>query len=279
MKQTSIPLVSIIIVNYNGADVIIECLESLCTNLKQISYEIIVVDNASQDGSPESIIRQFSKVILLQQPKNLGFGAANNIGVNHARGEFIFFLNSDTVLINDILPTLIAKINQSPQVGIIGPKLLNSDGSFQFSVSKEISILGEFQTLQQVKQYRNPATRSTLAQIYGYEQNVDIVVGAAMLMRRSLFKEVGGFDESFFMYFEESDLCKRVRDLGYTILYTPEANLIHLGGYSVAKVAGVMATEYRRSQCYYYQKHRPFWEQWLLNFYLAIKQWYWFRST
>ena len=271
MNPVPSPLVSIIIVNYNSAEIILNCLKSLHTHLKQVAYEIIIVDNASQDGSPETIAKHFPQVKLLPQGKNHGFGTANNIGVNHAQGEFIFFLNSDTIVTSDILPTLISKLKQSPNIGIVGPQILNPDGSFQFSVSKEISILGEFQTLQQVKQYRNPATRSTLAQIYDYEQNVDIVVGAAMLMRHSLFNEVGGFDESFFMYFEESDLCKRVRDLGYTILYTSEAHLIHLGGYSVAKVAGVMATEYRRSQRYYYQKHRPWWEQWLLNFYLAIK--------
>ncbi|MGB5969157.1 MAG: glycosyltransferase family 2 protein [Spirulinaceae cyanobacterium] len=272
MNLNQLPFVSIIIINYNGAEVILNCLESLYSNLKQVAYEVIVVDNASQDGSPESIVQQFPQVTLLPQKRNLGFGSANNIGVQQAQGEFLFLLNSDTIITADILPRLIAKLNQSPLTGIVGPQLLNPDGSFQFSVSKEISILGEFQTLQQVKQYRNLATRPNVAKIYNQEQNVDIVVGAAMLMRRSLFKEVGGFDQSFFMYFEESDLCKRVGNLGYSILYIPEVSLIHLGGYSVAKNADYMAREYRRSQRYYYKKHRPLWEQWFLYCYLIIRR-------
>lgn len=264
-------LVSIIVVNFNGSNVILDCLESLYIHLKEVTYEVIVVDNASQDNSPECVAQRFPQVTLLRQTQNLGFGTANNIAAGCAKGEFLFLLNSDTLLTADVLPTLIAKLTQSADIGIVGPQLLNPDGSFQFSVSKEIGIWGEFQTLQEVKQYRNLATRAALAQVYNHDQRVDVVVGAAMLMRRSLFEKVGGFDESFFMYFEESDLCKRVRDLGYQILYTPEVSLIHLGGYSVGKAAGLMAQEYRRSQRLYYRKHRPRWERWLLHGYLALK--------
>ena len=273
MTLTQPPLVSIIVVNYNGADVILDCLRSVETHLRAVSYEVIVVDNASQDDSCDRIAQQFPKVTLLPQAQNLGFGTANNVGVGVAQGKFLFLLNSDTRLTADILPTLLAKLTQSPHIGIVGPQLLNPDGSFQFSVSKDIGLWGEFQTLQQVKQYRNLTTRAVLAQTYNHDQTVDVVVGAAMLMPRSLFEQIGGFDETFFMYFEESDLCKRVRDLSYTILYTPAVSLIHVGGYSVAQAAGPMAQEYRRSQRYYYRKHRPHWEQWLLHGYLALKAW------
>lgn len=266
-------MVSIIVVNYNGADVILNCLASIYRHLSEIAFEVIVVDNASKDGSPELISQWFPKVTLLLQPDNLGFGAANNIGAERAQGEVLFLLNSDTILTTDVLPTLMSRLIQSPKIGIVGPQLLNSDGSFQLSVSKDIGIWGEFQTVRQVHKYRRPEARAALAKKYSHDQPVDIVVGAAMFMRRSLFMQVGGFDEAFFMYFEESDLCKRVRKLGYTIFYTPAASVIHLGGYSVAKVAGSMAKEYRRSQRYYYQKHRPRWEQLMLCGYLRIKGW------
>lgn len=265
--------VSIVIVNYNGLDVILECLSSIYRHTKSIDFDVTVVDNCSKDSSPDFIARKFPQVRLLRQSRNWGFGIANNIGVRHSQGDYLLFLNSDTCFTADILPQLVAKLECRPDVGIVGPKLLNPDGSFQLSIAHEIGIFGEFLTLLKVKKLRNSPGWSVIANRYRNDRFVEIVVGAAMFMRRSLFTEVGGFDESFFMYFEESDLCKRVRDLGYKILYAPEISLIHIGGHSVAKSAQKMAEEYRRSQRYYYQKHRPRWEQWLLHGYLWLKKW------
>lgn len=266
-------LVSVIIVNYNGLDVIVNCLASIFDGEPNAALEVIVVDNASTDGSPEIIRQKFPQVRLFQQSQNLGFGAANNIGVKQAQGQYLFLLNSDTLLTENIFPTLIAKLEHFPELGIVGPRLRNPDGSFQLSTAYEIGLWGEFRTLSEVRKYRQPQNRPALAKQYGTDQWVDIVVGAAMFMERSLYEKVGGFDETFFMYFEESDLCQRVRNLGYKILYTPEVSVIHIGGHSVAQSAGEMAAEYRRSQRYYYQKHRPHWEQWILHQYLAFKQW------
>ena len=267
------PQVSIIIVNYNGLGVIVDCLTSIFGHLPAPAIEVIVVDNDSQDGSPELIAQKFPQVNLLRQSKNSGFGTANNVGARQARGEYLLLLNSDTLVTADILPTLVAKLTSEAHVGIVGPRLLNPDGSFQLSIAHEIGLWGEWRTLQQVKQYRIPANRPALAARYDRDQVVDIVIGAALMMRRSLFEQVGGFDETFFMYFEESDLCQRVRALGYKILYTPAVTVIHIGGYSVAQAAGPMAVAYRRSQRYYYRKHRPRWEQWILHGYLAFKTW------
>ena len=265
--------VSIVLVNYNGGDVILDCLASIFQNLDAATVEVIVVDNDSRDRSPDRIEQTFPEVHLLRQSENLGFGAANNIGAHHAQGTYLFLLNSDTLLERNILPALISKLESSPSLGIVGPRLLNPDGSFQLSTAYEIGLWGEWRTLQEVRQYRQPARRPALAQQYGADQFVEIIVGAAMLMQRSHFFEIGGFDEKFFMYFEESDLCQRFRNAGYRLLYTPDVSLVHIGGYSVAQVAGKMAAEYRHSQCYYYQKHRPQWEQWVLHWYLALKQW------
>jgi GT2 family glycosyltransferase len=265
--------VSIVIVNYNGGGVIIDCLASIFQHLDTASVEVIVVDNNSRDRSPDLIEQKFPEVHLLRQSENLGFGAANNIGAHHAQGTYLFLLNSDTLIQSNILPALMSKLDSAPDIGIVGPRLLNPDGSFQLSAAYEIGLWGEWRTLQEVRKYRQPARRPALAQQYGADQDVDIIVGAAMLMRRSHFFAIGGFDEHFFMYFEESDLCQRFRDAGYRLLYTPAVSLIHIGGFSVAQVAGKMAAEYRRSQRYYYQKHRPQWEQWVLHCYLTLKQW------
>jgi len=265
--------VSIVIVNYNGAEVVLNCLSSIFQHLDSANIEVIVVDNASQDGSPELIAQKYPQVHLIQQGSNQGFGTANNAGADYASGDYLFLLNSDTLIQNNLLPVLIDKLEISSNVGIVGPRLLNPDGSFQLSTAYEIGLWGEWRTLQAVRKYRQPVNRPALARQYGSDQFVDIVVGAAMLMRRSHFEQIGGFDENFFMYFEESDLCQRFRRAGYQILYTPAVSLIHIGGYSVAQAAGKMATEYRRSQRYYYQKHRPGWENWVLHRYLTFKQW------
>ncbi|UBF29133.1 glycosyltransferase family 2 protein [Kovacikia minuta CCNUW1] len=271
MIRDRTPIISIILVNYNGADIVGECLRSLEQFLQSYPYEVIVVDNASQDGSPDLIEHTFPWVQLLKQPENRGFGAGNNIAAKVARGEFLLLLNTDTQMTSDILPHLIRQIKDYPDVGIIGPQLLNPDGSLQLSTAWKISIVGEYQTLKQQKDYQEPKHQASITQKFKALQEVDIVVGAAFFIRKALFEQLGGFDENFFMYFEESDLCQRARNLGWKILYTPEISVIHIRGHSVNKVSDRMRLEYRKSQLYYYQKHRPLWEQLILRLYLLLK--------
>ncbi|MBW4613042.1 MAG: glycosyltransferase family 2 protein [Desmonostoc vinosum HA7617-LM4] len=263
--------VSIILVNYNGAEILPDCLNSIEKFIDIPSYEIIIVDNASSDGSVELIPEKFPEIRLVRQAENRGFGAGNNAGAKLARGEFLFFLNTDTVLTSNILPHLIELMQADPQIGIIGPKLLNRDGSLQISASPALGIKGEYKARKMHQDYLNKSEKFLIEQRFKEIQEVDIVVGAAFLIRSKLFDKLGGFDEKFFMYFEESDLCQRAQYQGYKIIYTPDVSLIHLHGYSVQKVANAMAIEYRRSQIYYYQKHRPLWEQFILRIYLFYK--------
>jgi GT2 family glycosyltransferase len=264
-----LPVVSIILVNYNGGPIVLDCLASVQALLIQVPYEVIVVDNASVDGSADRIAQQFPQVQLVRSPQNRGFGAGNNMGAHWARGQYLFLLNTDTILTGDLLPSLVRLMEQDPGIGIVGPQLRNLDGSFQLSTSPALGIWGELQALQQQRQYRQQ--QPALSQQFEQQQPVDIVIGAALLIRQSLFEALGGFDERFFMYFEESDLCQRARERGWQIIYTPETSLIHLGGYSVGKTPDGLRLEYRRSQLYYYQKHRPLWEQAMLRGYLALK--------
>jgi len=271
MTQQQPISVSIILVNYNGFEVLPDCLSSIEKFIHSPNHEIILVDNASTDGSLELVAEKYPQIRLIRQSKNLGFGAGNNVGAKIASGEFLFLLNTDTVLTSNILPDLIDLMNANAQVGIIGPKLLNPDGSLQISVSPALGIKGEYQARQMHQAYQNSSNLNLIEQKFQEIQEVDIVVGAAFFIRASLFQALGGFDENFFMYFEESDLCQRAQYLGYKIIYTPHVSLIHLRGYSIQKVANAMAIEYRRSQIYYYQKHRPWWEQILLRVYLFYK--------
>lgn len=271
MNQQQTISVSIILVNYNGAEILLDCLNSIQKFIDIPNYEIILVDNASSDGSVELVAANYPHIRLVKEIENRGFGAGNNIGAKFATGEFLFLLNTDTVLISNILPHLIQLMQADSQVGIIGPKLLNPDGSLQISVSPALGIKGEYEARQRHQAYQNVSQQSLIEQKFQEIQEVDIVVGAAFFIRSSLFHDLGGFDEKFFMYFEESDLCQRAQYRGYKIIYTPDVSLIHLKGYSIQKAANIMAIEYRRSQIYYYQKHRPLWEQLILRIYIFYK--------
>ncbi len=271
MNDGSAPLASIIVVNYHSFPALGDCLRSLQTHNQTIPTEIIVVDNASRDDSLEQLQAQFPWCRLISLPQNRGFGAGNNAGVAIARGDYLCFLNPDTYLTEDFLPILLNKLEQNPQVGMVAPRLIHPNGQLQLSTAWEISLWGEYRTRQRLQQFSQGRYQADIAATYTQEHTVDIVLGAAFVMRRNLFEEVGGFDEQFFMYFEESDLCQRVRDRGYQILYTPATQVVHLKGTSVERVPDKMALAYRRSQLYYYQKHRPLWEQSLLRGYLAVK--------
>lgn len=262
--------VSIILVNYNGAQVVIDCLRSIQNMLQIVPYEVIVVDNASTDDSANCIETTFPAVQLIRQNQNRGFGAGNNLGAKIAKGKYLFLLNTDTLLICDVLPQLVELMEQNPAIGIVGPQLLNSDKSLQISTARSIGIWGEYQTLKQQLDYQKQ-DRERIAQEFMAMHEADVIIGAALFIRKSLFEDLSGFDENFFMYFEESDLCERARSQGWKIIYTPSTSLIHLGGYSVKKTADRLRLEYRKSQLYYYKKHRPIWEIIILRLYLSIK--------
>jgi GT2 family glycosyltransferase len=263
-----IKLVSIILVNYNGADVLVSCLNSLKELIPIDDYEIILVDNNSKDNSISIVEDNFPNIQLIKLTDNIGFGAGNNAGIRIATGEFLFLLNTDTILTENIIPNLIKLMSANSKIGVIGPKLLFPDGSFQISFSPEIGIGGEFQAR---KLHQNENRSNAIEKDFKDIREVDIVVGAALFIRRELFNSLGGFDEHFFMYFEESDLCQRVRNAGYKIMYTPYVSIIHIRGHSVKKISDRMAVEYRRSQIYYYHKHRPMWEIFILKIYLTLK--------
>lgn len=264
-------LVSIILVNYNGADVLPSCLNSLDKFIPKDSCEIILVDNDSQDNSVDFVSKNFPDVKIIRMSKNCGFGAGNNAGAKIAQGEFLFLLNTDITLTENILPHLIELMEKCQDVGIIGTKLLFPDQSFQLSISSAIGIQGEVKSKKLHNLANNKYNSICLEKDYQIIREVDIVVGASMFIRAKLFEDLCGFDERFFMYFEDSDLCQRAQNQGYKILYTPEVSVIHIRGHSMKKNPHAMALEYRRSQMYYYEKHRPVWESAILKVYLFFK--------
>jgi GT2 family glycosyltransferase len=258
-------MVSIIIVNYNGRELTRRCLESLRDVSPAVQHEIILVDNCSDDGSSEMIQTNFPDVILVQQKINEGFGRANNAGAAAAKGEYLFLVNNDTIFKQDILSPLKEFMDIHPSAGIAAPMLLNPDGTFQLSYGKYPSILNELRTkrdtalLKTIPEHREP-------------QKVDWVSFAAAIIRRSVFTSIHGFDERYFMYFEDADFCRRAVRAGFVTYYCADYSIIHIGrGSWLETGTNKIKTEYRRSQLVFYQSHSTMLETLILRSFLVTR--------
>jgi len=214
-------LVSILIVNWNGIKHLKKCFNSL-SKITYPNYEIILIDNASQDGSVEFVRKNYPQVRVIQNKKNLGFAEANNIGYKEACGKYIFFLNNDTTIEPDCLTKLIEGIERDKNIGGIQPKILVMDEP------KKLDCVGDFLTATGILQHYGIGGNANAEQ---YNKVVEIfsMKGAAMLFKRGVLEEVGVFDKDFFAYFEETDLCHRVRLAGYKIFYYPDSLICHKG--------------------------------------------------
>jgi GT2 family glycosyltransferase len=208
------PEISIVIVSYNTADLIGSCLDSILSN-DDLSIEIFVVDNASNDGSVALVKRKYPTVQVIENVKNRGFAAANNQVLPQCKGKYIFFLNPDTEVVSDTFSKAISFMNTNPRVGLAGTKIINPDGTLQWSVS-----------------YKYPGQKYTTNELSDLPGKIACVLGASMIARSELIKKIGGFDEDFFLYGEDQDLCLRIRRLGYEIGYVDSATIVHLGGQS-----------------------------------------------
>jgi N-acetylglucosaminyl-diphospho-decaprenol L-rhamnosyltransferase len=242
------PRVSSIVVSWNAKEHLARCLEHLA---QQAPHELIVVENGSTDGSSELLsARSDLTVIDLENP---GFGAANNAGARLAKGDYLLLVNSDCELQEDALRILAQVLDENPRAGIVAPLLRHPTGRLQRSAGREPSLLTELlkkTMLHRIVKYYTYGSWS-----YDEDRTVDWVSGACMMVRRELFKHVGGFDERFFMFMEDLDLCKRVRDAGYDVQFTTQASAIHHGGASQSAVTTGMLLESERSVRLYFHKH------------------------
>lgn len=227
----TIPVLSIIIVNYNGMKFLAECFDSIMKHVT-CSFEIIVVDNASIDGSCEFISKNYPDVRLIVSPINTGFTGGNNLGSEIAQGEYLLLLNNDTVVLSDIFPAV--NRFQNSTLGALGCHLVYGDGSFQTSFGFDHTplriilfwLLGDlFKTLNFSKLFETNRTLYKDTQL-----NVSWVCGAFLLTRTCIWRQLKGLDEEYFMYVEDVDYCKRVTQAGYRVEYYPEVKIIHYGG-------------------------------------------------
>jgi GT2 family glycosyltransferase len=259
------PLLSILLVNYNDGAHLPECLSSIETNVRTIDHEVIVVDNASTDGSPELIAERFPRIRLIRNSRNEGFGRANNKAVREGRGTFILFLNTDVVLHPGALDLLLAEMAADPRAGIVGPALINPGDSFQVSFGGRVGFFTEaFKKI-----FLNRAVRRSLRK-GGGRREVGWVSGAFLLARKRTLLDAGLFDENFFLYFEDIDLCRRAVEKGWKVIFLPRAVSFHVGGATTAGRRLRSRLEYRKSQLLFYRKHNSRASLALLRLYLKL---------
>jgi len=258
----------VVIVSFNTRDVLRECLHTLEAGSSDVRHEVIVVDNASHDGSAEMVAAQSPATTLIRSDANLGFAGASNRGLEVARGRYVVLLNSDAFLATGALALSVKKMDAHPRVGLAGGRLVGRDGSWQPSGRLFPSITNDLLTLSGLAD-RHPESRffGRMDRTWAdplEPARVDWVPAAYSILRREVLDQVGPFDRRFFLYYEEVDLCRRVNEAGFEVWYWPDIVVVHVGGESARTVengggvsrSGAQLSLWRmRSALLYYRKH------------------------
>jgi hypothetical protein len=252
---------SIVIVSFNTRADLINCLLSLKKHPPSLTHEIVVVDNASTDGSADAA-QKIPGVRVVAMGRNAGFAAANNAGIAVSRGDLLLLLNSDTLVPPGALDGLIARLAATPSAAVAGPRLLDANGQPELSFGRMISPLNELR-----QKRRSP---EWIARETAREQFVDWVSGACLLVRRQDAVRAGLLDERFFLYTEDVDFCHAIGMVGRKVLFTPVATITHLRGRSRSSRPEASQRAYRQSHVAFYEKHHPLWAP-ILKLYLRLK--------
>lgn len=259
------PELSVIIVNYNGKRYLKECLDSLYEKLSGISFEIIMLDNASADDSLEYTKVNFPEVILLASDKNLGFGKGNNEAVKHAKGKYLLLINNDTIVLDALLPA-IEYLESNQKIGVVGINMLDADGKYLQVAGK----LPDVSTMFQQKNLLRLGAEFETGNFSKSAYEVGWLGGSFLLLPKSVFEKVGGFDEDYFMYVEDVDLCKKISDMGLDRIFMPGMRYIHFVGFNKSRNA-MLVKGYR----IYLRKHASGLKKWLwravLELNMAVK--------
>jgi len=256
---------SIIIVSFNARADLANCLESLRQHPPSMPHEVIVVDNASSDGSAEEAAGR-AGVRLIRSTVNAGFSAANNIGIRASTGTNVLLLNSDTIVPPHAIDRLMARLVAAPEVAVIGPRLVDGRSRPEMSFGDMISPWSEWrrQRLLQALAADDATAVADVERRTSREARPDWVTGACLLVRRADAEAVGLLDERYFMYTEDVDFCAAIRARGRQILFAPEIEVVHLRGRSAATASAATRAAYERSHLAFYRKHHPFFVPFLL---------------
>jgi N-acetylglucosaminyl-diphospho-decaprenol L-rhamnosyltransferase len=259
----SAPELSVLVVTYNSADTISACLESI--EAGGAAAEVVVVDNASADGTAELVAERFPSVRLIANRANEGFARGVNRGWRETSAPYVLVLNPDTELGPGAARALVDFARAHPRAALVGPRTLNVDGSLQHSCFRfpnlRMVVTGFFELIP----LDSPANGRYLREEYDRPHPVEHLKGSSLLVRRVAADDVGLLDETFFMYFEETDWCYRMQAAGWENWYTPDATVVHRGAHSTSREPERMSAEFYRSQAHFYRKHYP------LSAYLGLK--------
>ena len=250
-------MLSVIIVNWNVRDLLRECLRSIEAGKGGLSLEIIVVDSASSDDSVAMGRSEFPSVHLIACTENVGFPRGNNLGLQEARGDYLLLLNPDTVIVDDALAVLVSYLQANPDVGVVGPQLLNPDGSVQSSRRRFPTVTtGFFEST-----WLEGLAPGILRRYYALDlpdaatADVDWLTGACIMVPRSTYEAVGGMDEGYFMYSEELDWCRRIKESGRRVVYYPAAQVIHHVGKSSEQAVTARHINFNQAKLRYFRKY------------------------
>lgn len=268
---------SIIIISFNTSELLRKCLNKVYKSLSfgkiEKKSEVIVVDNASSDDSVSMVKKNFPKVNIIGNNKNLGFSVANNQGIKESSGKYVLLLNSDTEVEKDALIKLLETISRDEKIGAVGGKLINLDGTLQYSLGFFPNLpkvffwmffIDDIPLLSKILKPYHLEEKS----FYNKMQSVDWVTGACLLFRHEIISRVGYLDENIFMYGEELEWCYRIKKTGYKVFFTPVAQILHHQGASGSSAAGIL--EEFKTLLYFYKKHKPSWQIPFLRLYLRF---------
>jgi GT2 family glycosyltransferase len=274
--------VSIVILSWNTREMLLDAIRSFWP-VAGLAAELIVVDNASADGSADAVERAFPGARVIRNARNLGFSGGVNVGLAAARSELILLLNSDTLVVGTAIAALVDYARAHPQAGVVGPRVLNRDGTLQASCWRFPSLLHlalEASYLYQLFPASRWFNRSRMGgEDLGAPRAVDAVSGCSFLLRRSLLERIGGLDERYFMYSEDVDFCFQTRKAGFEVHYAPVGEIVHFGGGSSRLASQKMFCELRRSVLrFFWKNHSPARAsaaRWLLVAFLVLRLPYW----
>ena len=264
---------SIVIVTYNSSADIDRCLASLRDYPASLSTEIVTVDNHSTDGTVGILRDRWPAVPIIDIGMNAGFARANNVGFRQTTGELVLFLNPDTVVRPQALDRLVHALISRPDAAAAGPRLIDGAGRPELSFGWMPGPVAELRQKILVRGSQSgwPLVSSHVARLTAHPRTVDWVSGACLLARRADIEAAGSFDERYFMYLEDVDLCAALRAAGRTIIFVPGSEVVHFRGQSRKSAPGPTAAAYRASQVAFYEKHRPTWAP-VLRGYLKLRR-------
>ncbi len=261
---------SVIIVNWNTRDLMLRCIQSVHKGLENINVEIIVVDNGSTDGSAEAIRERYPAIELIENRDNLGFAKANNQAILLSKGRYLLLLNPDTHVLNGAIFKMVSFMEATPKAGIVGPQLLNADGSRQNSIANFPTLATELLN-KSLLRWLFPDKYPGKERDYLEPVEVESVIGACMMVRRKALEEVGLLDENYFLFMEETDWCYRMKRAGWGVYHLPCAEVIHFQGKSAERERWKAKIEYYRSRYHYFKKNKGRFQHFLLMIGLVAK--------